>query len=395
MHTEWQNKGSASLSSSKKNDDDSFLHGAFELLGKLSILIVVIVFLLIVFLISVKLFSKVIGIVLVAAGAIPSACLVIIKKFFKKTWKKIERSSVQPIFTMFAWIHEIIKDFCNEYKIMNDIRISTIVVILISIVLMIFPVPRAKAVRFVDHIIDKAKTAIYETIGYEEDTENMLTEEYAENMLTEEETKNNVSNDIIYPHDMTFVIDKRDCSASITSELVSETYFYHVSNPLVYLDSLYGSEYSNKEPEHYKTQDKENAFTNALQNAEKYKKVYGQDDEWYGELPTESDLLSVIDAQLEEAELYPSFYIYNRISNNYQTLALEYYYQNSIQVTIKYYYLLSIKYDIESIKHSANKKEFYIALDRIITRYKDILFCCKGDADEGYFNDLRKKLLFD
>lgn len=287
---------------------------------------------------------------------------------------------------MLAWIHDIIKDFCNEYKIMNDIRISTIIVVLTSMVLMIFPGSRAKAVSFVDHISDKAKTAIYETIGYEDD---------AENMLTEEETKNNVSNDIIYPRDMTFIIDKRDCSVNITSELVSETCFYHVNNPLVYLDSLYGSEYSNKEPEHYKTQDKENAFTNALGNAEKYKKVYGQDDEWYGKLPTESDLLSVIDSQLEEAELYPSFYIYNRISNNYQTLALEYYYQNSIQVTIKYYYLLSIKYDIESIKHSANKKEFYIALDRIITRYEDILYCCKGDVDEEHFNDLRKKLLFD
>lgn len=385
-HINQQSKNSASPTATKNDEENSFFHDCFLALGKIIVILGIIIFLYVIFSMLIKLFSSVICITLTVIGVLPSICIVAIKRLSKELWGKISNSSLKPIFNMFEAINKIIKYHCNKNKLLKDISIALIFIFAFSFVISLLPGARIKALEFVDNVNDHVKNTVYVIIG--KDVMN------GESVDTDLERENQGVNDTQYPYDMTFIIEKRDCSEYITRELVEETYFYHEDTPLLYLDSLFGDEYSEKTPEYYMFQEDEDKFTNAVNDAEKYKKVYGQDDEWYSQLPTEMELLSIIDSQLAEAKIYPSFYIYNRISNNYQTLALEYHYQNANQKTIKYYYLLSIKYDIESIKSSADKNEFFIALDRIRTRYEDILYCCGDDIDNDYFNDLLERFTF-
>ncbi len=188
---------------------------------------------------------------------------------------------------------------------------------------------------------------------------------------------------IDYPPQMSFILQKNNFEKLITPELTAESFLYNTDEPLEYLYSIYSTkESTNNTLVYYKAQKEEDDFTVAVNEGERYKKMYGQTSDWYDMLPKEQELWSVIEQQKSKAEIYPSNHIYNSLSNNYQRLAIEYHNQNENKETIKYLYLLSIKYEIKCIEYATNQTELYESLDRIATRYEDILFCCDCNEQE-------------
>lgn len=137
-------------------------------------------------------------------------------------------------------------------------------------------------------------------------------------------------------------------------------------------------------------------YTNKFNILEKSLDYEFGSDDWDLYKQTENDLLHVIELQKSYAEQFKSFFIINRLSNQYQLLALEYLHQNSNINTVKYYYIRSIEFDIESIKYANNKHEYNIAIQRITKRYQDILtYCIEEDTYEykllqNYIKQLNK-----
>ena len=85
------------------------------------------------------------------------------------------------------------------------------------------------------------------------------------------------------------------------------------------------------------------------------------------------------------AETNPSYHIYYCLSNNYQRLALEYFNQEQNADTIKHFYLMSIKYEIKCMEYATEREQLNKSADRIITRYEDILYCCKCTRTEASY----------
>ena len=103
---------------------------------------------------------------------------------------------------------------------------------------------------------------------------------------------------------------------------------------------------------------------------------------WREAIPDSSDLDSIIDSRLSIiANGTHSFYLYNKLSNNYQIYADEFNIYGTNADAVIYYYCKSIEMDMLSLAYSSNYEEMYTALDRIYMRYHDIAGCGIVDSD--------------
>ncbi len=196
---------------------------------------------------------------------------------------------------------------------------------------------------------------------------------------------NNFSNDneetnehITYNQNMEFILIKN--KIEIPNSLYKCVYLQNVqfNNATDYADSIFNTKENsyNENKLGVSVQKLENNFYGAVEAAKQYSSVYGQNDEWYQRLPSEEELLYLI----KEAELfsnnYANFFVYNRISNYYQKLALEYIRQDDDKDIAKYYYMKSIEFDYMSIRYADNEYDYNIAIERLRERYNDIYSYC-------------------
>ncbi len=168
------------------------------------------------------------------------------------------------------------------------------------------------------------------------------------------------------------------------------------SNPTGYLLSIWGQRV--EELDSYSDRSDytdENAFYLQLKNADDYYEILGYyDSKWVEMLPKESELLRVIDQQERYVNEHPSFLLYHRISNNYQTVAQEHLHQDDNKAAAKYYFQKSLLNDIESIKFAGYDNDFNKAIERIYYRYSDIQ-CCESwtsDAEKSRVEFLKENI---
>lgn len=172
----------------------------------------------------------------------------------------------------------------------------------------------------------------------------------------------------------------------LPSEIIyyDQVYLYDTDFlPLDYLQNIKSSENSiPAENNIYRYEKAENDFYNNEKSAKKYADYYGKDNTWVNKLPLEQDLIQVIKIQDEVAQETPNYKVYYRMSNNYQTLALEHLKQDSPKNIVKVYLQKSALCDIESIRYCISNEEFVISLNRLKTRYSDILTYCDNNKEE-------------
>ena len=190
---------------------------------------------------------------------------------------------------------------------------------------------------------------------------------------------------INYPPKMTFIINNLDYTIN---DSLYELTLIAPNAAIDDIDNFLLSLKGSKEANNIKSFDPgiqrdENNFSSRLDDSRKY--TFGSEI-WHQSLPNEKDLLNIIDEETTYAnDCAQSFFTYNRISNHYQKLALEYFHQSSNRNTIKYYYMKSIEYDLLSIEYCQNDTDYYTAKERICTRYNDILVCCGIDKNSDEY----------
>lgn len=192
------------------------------------------------------------------------------------------------------------------------------------------------------------------------------------------------TNTIIYNEKATFKINDSDLSYMLHDEHINKIYL-SAANCYDNIEEYFRETFHSKEPQPQtfnQIQDTENLFLNRIQLAKEYKELYGINDEWYNYLPSENELIKIINAQEDHAESHPDFLIYYRLSNNYQRLALEYLNQEANKSTVKYYFIMSLLCDYHCIEYADTKKQYNIALNRIYYRYSDIYYECTNTLDE-------------
>lgn len=200
---------------------------------------------------------------------------------------------------------------------------------------------------------------------------------------TEKEEQGSVWEDPEYNGKMSFVLN--DLTYRITKDMKNKVYFAVTGEEFqAYVNGLFEQEKTAITNRHFDsyTQTRENEFYQMRDTAKSYAEINGRVKEWYELLPSENMLLDTIDIQEEYAEGTGSFFMYNRISNNYQLLALEYLAQDGDINTVKYYYFKSIENDMLSIAYALSDNDFNEAKQRLLYRYKDILKCCDVDSQE-------------
>lgn len=193
-----------------------------------------------------------------------------------------------------------------------------------------------------------------------------------------------------YNEKMSFILRGDERSGDITPDLTEYVYAMSIDSDdiLLYTAELSGNRLPLATSNYIKDshiQKLEDAFLHAIEHANEYLEDHERDAIWYQCLPSEQELLNVIQAEEEYANDNGNAFIYNRLSNNYQMLAEEYYKQNKSQGTIKYYYMKSIECDYKCISFvsKSDKKDYYnISMARLYWRYNDILLCCKDELDE-------------
>lgn len=196
----------------------------------------------------------------------------------------------------------------------------------------------------------------------------------------------NADEEILYDSNMSFKINGTDLSHKIDKALYEEAYLEQISKDnsvLSYLRTRHNSKQSHyNNSEYKKIQESEDLFIKKVEEGEIFKNQNEPNQTWYDSLPSENELLNIIDQQVNYADSNPNYQVYNQISNNYQRLALEYYKQNACKATIKYYYYMSLIYDIQSIPYSRSETEFNRSVERIYFRYRDIACCCENTPEE-------------
>lgn len=198
---------------------------------------------------------------------------------------------------------------------------------------------------------------------------------------------NNKENSVIkngIPNNANFIIDNDDLSDNLSNELYSNIYLMNVNSEkeiYEYFKNIRGTQISSTVL-FSDIQEQEDEFLNAIMDTKSIRIEAGNTDEWKKSLPTEEQLKDVIERQLSFANDNPQFAIYLKLSNNYQSLGLEYYNQKSYSSTIKYYYWRSLQYDFQCVRYAQNDKEYNTAMQRIYKRYEDIRFCCDNTSEE-------------
>lgn len=344
-----------------KKREKPLYYKSLESVLMLLISIVIALIMIVFFAIFINLFSIVYArIVTVIVSLSPIVFTVGVKLIGK--YKEISEG-IKDLVDLFFEIVKSIKQMCNKSYFVKGICITIAVTFCISLLISHSSKLRVAAVSEVNERWD---TFV----------------DWFESLPSEEEASEK-EEVLSYPPEMSFIIENYDYSDKITQELISEVYFFSQDNLVEHLKSIYNSkEALEKRSEYYEAQNAFDSFSDDVDAGEAYNVLYGQNEEWYSKLPNEEELHSVIKLQEEKAELYPSYLIYKRLSNNYQMLALEYDDQYANKETIKYFYMMSIKNDIKSIEYATKKEEFYAAIDRILTRFNDILLCCDYDEEE-------------
>ncbi len=193
-----------------------------------------------------------------------------------------------------------------------------------------------------------------------------------------------------------FIINHENLSNELSDDFLSAAYLYSQQDKdvLTYFNEIYQSETPISSANNYmKIQEIEDIFLQRINVAKNHKQVNGADEKWQELLPCENDLLKIIAQQKKYAEEYPTFLVYQRLSNNYQRLALEYLQQSANESTIKYYYCQSLLCDYNSIKYAQNTQDYETALNRIYYRYQDIYTNCELSYDEAnHLSSLMKQL---
>lgn len=238
----------------------------------------------------------------------------------------------------------------NIWKPISNILLFLLIPVFLSGIIYL-SVPSVKA-HVQDYVLNKATIITTQTTN-------------ATNGTSDEDTKININ----YPQDMTFIINNLDYiindSLYVSTLLSPDAATNDIDN---FLLSLKGSkETNNAKSSAPNIQRVENNFSSRLDESHNY--TFGSSI-WHQSLPDENDLLYIIHIETTYADdCAQSFFTYNRISNHYQDLALEYFHQHANSNTIKYYYMKSIEYDLLSIEYCQNDMDYYTARDRICTRY--------------------------
>lgn len=208
-----------------------------------------------------------------------------------------------------------------------------------------------------------------------------------------ESQSNDSSNDLsvqTYPDYITFVLDEYQSNNKTDDALLENVYavtsFYGIWK---YCNDIRGTETSDDNTNYFSIniQEDEDAFHKSIEEAKVYAETNGRNSEWYSMLPSEEMLLQVIEKEEEYSKTHKSFFVFNRISNLYQKLGLEYVNQGKDKNIAKYYYMKSIEYDLMCIKHSSKTLDYDYnkALERLYSRYQDIYNYCIEDygSEEG------------
>ena len=291
--------------------------------------------------------------------------------------KFFEHPDDKTIIEFLKSIKNMFKKFYKRNSFTQKLCIVIAFPVIVSLVLSFIPKISASANEFVDNV--------WNIVFQLDDDSNDDEDNYAEDSHYKEED-NDYINTTSYPPEMTFIIESEKYSHEIPSDLISEAYLYSIENPWEYFNSIYNTKKSNQNNNiYYMAQKNEDAFVAKVDEGIKYKTLNGQNDIWYSLLPKEDDLRSIIKQQETNAETNPSYHIYYCLSNNYQRLALEYFNQEQNADTIKHFYLMSIKYEIKCMEYATEREQLNKSADRIITRYEDILYCCKCTRTEASY----------
>lgn len=360
----------------KQGDQKTALNKAIEFFIILKWIVIILIVILILFFIFTKLFSTLhlfLRVFIVASATFPMQCKIVKKFNWVRTF--LSQPDVKTVVKFFYYIKSIFKRFYNRNEFVKKACKVMIFPIVVSFVISFFPKISAAANNAVDYALNTIFEVIDDSGAYEKGNKDDISVPPEEgNIYTET---------INYPLKMTFIINSERYFCEIPANLIHEVYLYSVENPREYFNSIYNTEESSQNNVvYYKEQKKEDEFVAKVNDGIRYKTLYGQNDTWYNLLPKEEELRSIINKQEEKAKTYPSYHIYNCLSNNYQRLALEYYNQEQNTDIIKYLYLMSIKYEIKSMEYATEREQLYKATERIITRYEDILFCCECTSTE-------------
>lgn len=363
------------IKNKRSKQQDTSLSKAIEAFVVLMWLVAILVIVFAVFSISIKFFSTLrvfFGTIITLSSLFVSAYK--IGKKLNLAPKFFEHPDIKTIVEFLMSIKNIFKKFYKTNSFTQKLCIVIVLPVIVSLVISFIPKISASANEFVDNVW----SIVFRLDDDSDDNEdNYIENSYVEDYHHKEEDNDNI-NTTSYPPKMTFIIESENYSHNISADLLSETYLYSIVSPWEYFNSIYNTKKSAQNNNiYYAAQKNEDAFVAKVDEGIKYKTLNGQNDIWYNLLPKEDDLRSIIKQQETNAETNPSYHIYYCLSNNYQRLALEYYNQEQNTDIIKYFYLMSIKYEIKSIEYATKREQFYKATERITTRYEDILFCCE------------------
>ena len=250
-----------------------------------------------------------------------------------------------------------------KYKPLKTI---TVIALLFASALSIYPKTNALALELIDsanktgaHCIDRAEN------------------ELSENTLISDSNVDNNKEANINSY-VNFVISNKKIDDTLITSVSNTVYMIdHDAIPgeiIDYLQTLYeNADYVSKSGTNSAYLSYEDEFLNQVTASQHLYNEYGVCEKWKESLANEEDLLNVIDIQQRVSTLNPSYDVFNKISNNYQRLALEYEYQNGEISAIKYYYLMSAYYDILSINYATEESQYNKSMQRLYYRVNDIL----------------------
>ncbi len=312
---------------------------------------------------------------------------------------------ITPIFTFFGCFFNALKkvnlfkskkdEFIERIKLsiqrFKEIKFSKRILIFYFLAVCFitgigYNIPNARAA--VTDQIQEYSLYLYDDISYSNTDEGDTTET----------DHNRTTYDGLYNENMSFILNNKDYI--ITEDMYKTT--YHIENPgelVPYLKQIYSSLEQNYNSNSFNrtAQSKENEFTTKKNEAQAYALLNDKNNEWYNMLPEEQTMLEAINLQESFAKNNNNYFIYSRISNNYQVLALEYINQKANSDTAKYYYMKSLENDLLSLKYASEIEEYNVVIDRIYYRYKDIRENCYISSKEKallniYISDLEEYL---
>jgi hypothetical protein len=249
-----------------------------------------------------------------------------------------------------------------------------LVSLVISAVLSNLPVTKTAAAKF--HSIFEEETYISASVSENETIENNATAPDRASME---------------PYDYLMYAQNRNVEFVLNANTTPYMIFYETiylmhddMNPMEYLYSIWGKRLDEAESDYYTFYSAdENSFYLQRDKAKDHLEMTGYKDiAWVEMLPKETDLLHVIQQQEAYVKDHPSYYLYCRLSINYQAIAQEHLHQDENNLVAKYYYQLSILNDLEALKFAGYDNDFNTVIERLYYRYGDINYCEVWNNDD-------------